>query len=59
MSQSDVNALEPMRDEIERFSRYMLVEFPLGDFKNYYYQRQIWMVVIHVNICLLSSYSRT
>jgi hypothetical protein len=27
---------------------YSLIEFPRGDFDDYYYDRQIWMAVVHV-----------
>jgi len=30
------------------YGPYSLIEFPRGDFNDYYYDRQIWMAVIHV-----------
>ena len=30
-------------------SSYPLIELPKGDLNDYYYYRQVWMGVIHVN----------
>jgi len=32
----------------DRMDAFPLIEFPKGDFNDYYYTRQIWMVVVHV-----------
>jgi hypothetical protein len=32
---------------------YALIEFPKGDFNDYYYTRQIWMALSHVRLILV------
>lgn len=46
MSESVVNPVEP---KSVGSGPYPLIEFPRGDFKDYYYIRQIWMAVVHVH----------
>lgn len=45
MSQSVV---DPLELKSVGSGAYPLIEFPRGDFKDYYYIRQIWMAVVHV-----------
>ena len=45
MSESTGNSVDTKPGSHDAYS---LIEFPHGDFDNYYYDRQIWMAVVHV-----------
>lgn len=48
MSGSTFDAIKKENESLRVLQPYPLIEFPRGDFDDYFYSRQIWMVVVHV-----------